>query len=80
MQIVFSGDNLYDVKYFPENRLWHPMQIFSLGDNLYEVRAYFLGKNKSIRLLSAEFAHSVVKATWNIRPCFQEKMHASVLF
>ena len=31
---------------FPENSLWHFMQIVFVGDNMHEVSVYFPGKNK----------------------------------
>ena len=42
--------------FFPEDRLYHFMQIFSLEDNLHEKSAYFLGKikKKYFKMLSAE--------------------------
>ena len=43
-----SADNkLTFFLFFPENKLWHFMQIVSWGDNLHEMsKAYFLGKKK----------------------------------
>ena len=32
--------------FFPENRLWHFLQIVSLGDSLHEMSNLFSGKNK----------------------------------
>ena len=37
--VEFSADKVlkYVVLYFPENRIWHFMQIVSIGDNLHEM-------------------------------------------
>ena len=45
--------------FFPENRIWHFMQIVSIGEIL------FSGKNKNdiFNLSSAELAQRVVKVT-----------------
>ena len=42
--------------FFPENRIWHFMQIVSIGDNLHEMSKLFSGKKnkKNISMLSAE--------------------------
>ena len=32
--------------FFPENRIWHFMQIVSIGDNLHEMSKLFSRKNK----------------------------------
>ena len=59
-----QGNNLsiwYLIIYFlifPENRLWHFMQIVSLGDNLHEMSEPVFWKNKknAINLSSPELA------------------------
>ena len=46
--------------FFPENRIWHYMQIISLRDSLHEMSNLFSGKNKKkyFKMLSAEnFTH-----------------------
>ena len=55
MEIVFL--------FFPENRIWHFMQIVSLGDNLHEISNPGFWENKKIiiNLSSAELAKRVVK-------------------
>ena len=47
--------------FFPENRIWHFMQIVSIGDNLHEMSNSVSRKNnKNINLLSAELAQRAV--------------------
>ena len=49
--------------FFPENLLWHVMQIVPLGDNLRNIsKPIFWGKKEDnmIKISSAEFAHRVV--------------------
>ena len=49
--------------FFPENRIWHFMQIVSLGDNLHEMSypvSWEKKKKKKFKMLSAEnFTQSV---------------------
>ena len=44
--------------FFPENRVWHFMQVVSIGDNLHEMSQPVIWENKKnvISLSSAEFA------------------------
>ena len=44
---IFSRRQIDDIcLFFPENRIWHFMQIVSLGDNLHEMSILFSEKNK----------------------------------
>ena len=50
--------------FFPENRLWHYMQIVFLGDSSHEMsKPHVSGKNETdiINLSSAEFVQRLVK-------------------
>ena len=48
--------------FFPENKIWHFMQIVSLGDNLLEMSKPIFRENKKISVfLSAAFTQRVVK-------------------
>ena len=55
---AFSADGQLMIffLFFPENRIWHFMQIVSWGDNLHEMsNPVFWGKkDKYFKLLSAE--------------------------
>ena len=38
--------------FFPENSIWHFMQIVSIGDNLHECQTLFSGKNTKKKIQS----------------------------
>ena len=47
--------------FFPENRLWHSMQIVFSGDNLHEMSKLIFWEKKKKKILSICHLPSIVK-------------------